>query len=38
MSLRDNLHMARRQERIQILHRGDVAPKMDGVFELEVHP
>jgi hypothetical protein len=26
-----------RPERIQILHRKGVAPKMDGVFELEVH-
>jgi hypothetical protein len=26
-----------RQERIQILHRAGVAPKMDDVFELEVH-
>jgi hypothetical protein len=27
----------RLQERIQILHRAGVAPKMNGVFELEVY-
>ena len=27
----------RSPERIQILHRKGVAPKMDGVFDLEVH-
>jgi hypothetical protein len=29
--------MGRPQKRIQILHREGVAPKMEGMFALEVH-